>query len=256
MAIDYKKEGNIATFTINRPERRNAIDTVASQELREALLDFRDNPDLWVGVITGTGDRAFCSGMDVGGGGGVPGKGPSPYEALMAAYDLAASIRKPMIAAVNGYALGGGLELAIICDIRIAAENARFALPEVLLGMNAGAGGMQRVSRFIPRAIASWMILSGQQIDAQEAYRVGLINKVVPLDQLMSTAMEWAGLICQAAPLATRIGKEIIIRGYDMTLDQAFQIQRDIAARYPAPEDRIEGGKAFAEKRKPVWKGK
>ncbi|MFC1976763.1 enoyl-CoA hydratase-related protein [Chloroflexota bacterium] len=259
MAVDYQKEGRIAVFTINRPERRNALDVVAHRELSEAMLDFQDDPDLWVGIITGAGDKAFCAGQDLGGGPAAPGggaRGAAERAERLAAYNLADKIMKPFIAAINGYALGGGLELALTCDIRIAAENARLGLVEVLIGSNAGAGGYQRLSRFIPRAIASWMILSGQQMDAQEAYRVGLVNKVVPLDQLMSTAREYAENICQAAPLAVRAGKEAIIRGYDMTLEQGFLMDRDTYSRHAASEDRIEGRKAFAEKRKPVWKGK
>ncbi len=259
MAVDYQKEGRIAIFTINRPERMNTLDVAAHRELSEAMMDFQDDPDLWVGIITGAGDKAFCAGQDLGGPRPAPGGGAAGAAAAaerMAAYNLADKIWKPFIAAINGYAVGGGLEIALTCDIRIASENASLGLVEPLMGFNAAAGGMQRLSRFIPRAIASWMALSGQRMDAQEAYRVGLVNKVVPLDQLMSTAREWAEIICQAAPHSTRIAKEIIIRGYDMTLEQAMQIQRDVNARYPAPEDRAEGRTAFAEKRKPVWKGK
>jgi crotonobetainyl-CoA hydratase len=259
MAVDYQKEGRLAIFTINRPERMNTLDVVAHRELSEAMLDFQDDPELWVGIITGAGDRAFCAGQDMGGPSAPPSGGAAGARAAaerMAAYNLADKIMKPFIAAINGYAVGGGLEIALTCDIRIAADNARLGLVEALRGFSAGAGGMQRLSRFIPRSIASWLILTGQQMDAQEAYRVGLVNTVVPLDQLMSTAREWAEIICQAAPHSTRIGKEVIVRGYDMPLDQALQIQRDITARYPAPEDRAEGRKAFAEKRKPVWQGR
>ncbi len=248
MAVDYQKEGRIAIFTINRPEAMNALNAEAHQELNEAMIDFRDDNDLWVGIITGAGDRAFCAGQDIRGGGGAAGS--------RAAYNLVDKIWKPVIAAINGYALGGGLEVALTCDIRIASENARLGLPEVLRGMNSGAGGMQRLPRFIPRAIASWMILSGQPIDAQEAYRIGLVNKVVPLDQLMSTAREWAEVICQAAPLAVRAGKEAVIRGCDMTLAQGLQLDGDVFSHHGGAEDRLEGVKAFAEKRKPVWKAK
>ena len=255
MGVDYKKEGRIAIFTINRPEQRNALDLEARQQLVEAMINFRDDPELWVGIITGAGDRAFCSGRDVSGDRNQPSGGRRAPDTSMEVWNLGDKIMKPLIAAINGYALGGGLEVALGCDIRIASENARLAVPEVTLGMS-GAGGSQRLARFLPRAIASWMILSGQQIDAQEAYRVGLVNKVVPLDQLMPTAMELAGIICQAAPLATRLAKEVIIRGIEMTLEQSLQLQRDLSSRYAAPEDRMEGAKAFAEKRKPVWKGR
>ena len=161
-----------------------------------------------------------------------------------------------MIAAIHGYCLGGGLETALTCDIRIAADNSRLGLPEIKVGVIAGGGGVSRLPRFIPRAIAAEMILTGKHMDAQEAYRIGLVNEVVPRDQLMPTAKKWAELICEAGPLQVRAAKEGLIRGYDMTLEESDQLVRDLAASLRGSEDAKEGARAFVEKRKPDWKGR
>ncbi|MFC2071884.1 enoyl-CoA hydratase-related protein [Chloroflexota bacterium] len=255
MAVDYKKEGRIAIFTINRPEAMNALSTEVHRELYDGMMDFRDNPDLWVAIITGAGDRAFSAGADLKGMGGSAGRERATEPVF--ATKVADTIWKPFIAAVNGYAVGGGLELALSCDIRIAAEHARFGLPEVTRGLTPGWGGLQYLTRFISRSHAAELILTGKLIDAQEAYRMGLLNEVMPLDQLMPKAMQWAETICQAAPLAVRASKECMIRGYDVTLREGFQLDADIGIHGPADsEDSMEGTRAFAEKRKPVWKGK
>ncbi|MFC2035407.1 enoyl-CoA hydratase/isomerase family protein [Chloroflexota bacterium] len=254
MAVDYKKEGRVAIFTINRPEALNSLSTEVHQELRDGMLDFQDNPDLWVAILTGAGDRSFSAGQDI--------KGMGPASTLkeliggVRAYNLADTIWKPFIAAINGYCLGGGLELALTCDLRIAADHARFGQPEINIGLIPGGGGTQRLVRFIPRAKVAEMLLMGVQLDAQEAYRVGLVNKVVPLDQLMPTAMEWAETICQAAPLAVSASKEAMIRGYSVPLEEGLRLEKDLVNRVMVSEDRMEGTKSFVEKRKPVWKGK
>ncbi len=251
MAVDYKKEGRIAIFTINRPEVLNAINTEVSQEMNEAMIDFRDDSDLWVGIITGAGEKAFSSGAD------ITGFRPGPVARQGAAERVRADqIWKPFIAAINGYALGGGLELALTCDIRIAAEHASLGMPEVNIGFMPGGGGTQRLPRFIPRAKAAEMLLTGQRIDAQEAYRLGLVNKVVPLDQLMSTAREWAETICKAGPLGVRAVKEAMIKGYSMPLEEGLQLERDLSNRIRSTEDFMEGARAFVEQRPPVYKGK
>jgi enoyl-CoA hydratase/carnithine racemase len=251
MVVDYKKEGKIAIFTINRPEVMNALNAQVWRELNEAMLDFRDDPGLWVGIITGAGDKAFSAGSDIKEfSSGSMGAG----ESLMGLVSVD-QIWKPFIAAINGYALGGGLELALTCDIRIAAEHARLGLPEVTIGFMPGTGA-QRLPRFIDRAKASEMLLMGQQIDAQEAYRIGLVNKVVPLDQLMPTAREWAEIICQAGPLGVRASKEAMIRGYSMTLEEGLRLEGELVNRIRGTEDFMEGASAFIEKRKPAWKAK
>jgi enoyl-CoA hydratase/carnithine racemase len=163
---------------------------------------------------------------------------------------------KPLIAAINGMALGGGLEIALACDIRIAAENARLGAPEVTLGIIPGWGATQKLPRVIPWAKAAEILLMGRPIDAQEAYRIGLVNKVVPLEKLMPTAKEWAETICQAAPLAVRAAKEAMIRGYSMTLEEGLRLENALIAYTFGTEDFIEGTRAFVEKRKPVYKAK
>lgn len=261
MAVDYVKEGRIAIMTINRPEARNALNSDAHRELAEAMIDFRDNSELWVAIITGAGDISFSAGQDLKAMGGGQQQRPEGERAERpagpaSAYNIADKIYKPFIAAINGYALGGGLELALTCDIRIAADHASFGQPEVLRGFIPGGGGTQRLPRFIPRAKAAELLLMGQRVSAQEALAMGLVNKVVPLDQLMSTAKEWAEIICQAAPLGVWAAKEAMIRGYEVTLEEGLKIEREMSARCTSSEDFREGVMAFAQKRTPDWKAK
>ena len=261
MAVDYVKEGRIAIMTINRPEARNALNSDAHRELAEAMIDFRDNSELWVAIITGAGDISFSAGQDLKAMGGGQQQRPEGERAERpagpaSAYNIADKIYKPFIAAINGYALGGGLELALTCDIRIAADHASFGQPEVLRGFIPGGGGTQRLPRFIPRAKAAELLLMGQRVSAQEALAMGLVNKVVPLDQLMSTAKEWAEIICQAAPLGVWAAKEAMIRGYEVTLEEGLKIEREMSARCTSSEDFREGVMAFAQKRTPEWKAK
>lgn len=256
MAIDYTKEGRIAIFTINRPEAYNAIDVSTNQELRDALVNFRDDPELWVGIITGAGEKAFCGGADI--------KNMIPFmkemrnrpgefpTTLMRGLEL----WKPVIAAINGVALGGGLEIALACDIRIAAENARLGTPEVTLGLIPGWGGTQRLPRMVPWCKAAEIILMGKPIDAQEAYRIGLVNKIVPLPELMPTARKWAEDICKAGPLAIRAAKEAMIRGTSMALEDGLRLENSLFAGLLDTEDFDEGMTAFTEKRKPVFRAR
>jgi len=253
MIIDYKKEGRIATFTINRPEAMNAINIACLRELSEALQDFQKDPALWVGIITGTGNKAFCAGADV--------KETLPFmqksiDKVPATHMRGLQIWKPLIAAINGVVFGGGLEVAIACDIRLAVENARFGFPEVTLGLIPGWGGTQRFPRLVPWAKASEMLFTGKLIDANEAYRIGLINAIVPADKLMSTAVEWADLICKAAPLAVRAVKEAMIRGTSTGLEEGLDIETALESRTMLTEDFIEGTTAFVNKRKPNFKAK
>ncbi len=251
MAVDYEKEGRIAIITINRPEALNALNMDVRRELNQAMIDFRDDPELWVAIITGAGDRAFSAGAD------IKEFRPGPIETPKGVEIVSPDqIWKPFIAAINGYALGGGLELAMECDIRIAAEHARLGQPEINIGFMPGAGGTQRLPRFVPRAMAAEILLTGQRIDAQEAYRIGLVNKVVPLDQLMPTAKQYAETICQAGPLGVRATKEAMIRGYNMTLQEGLKLERELVNRVRSTDDFMEGARAFAEKRPPDYKAK
>ncbi|MBA7635738.1 Short-chain-enoyl-CoA hydratase [subsurface metagenome] len=254
--IDYKKEGRIAIFTINRPEALNAINVPAIQELHEAMIDFRDDPELWVGIVTGAGDKAFCAGADI--------KDMLPFmkehlpdeRAIPATPMRGLELWKPLIAAINGKALGGGMELALACDIRIASEKARLGLPEVTLGLIPGWGGTQRLPRMVPWCKAAELVLTGKPVDAQEAYRIGLVNAVVPPEAVMPAAREWAEVICQAGPLAVRAAKEAMIRGNSLTLEDGLKLENALEAYVMSTEDYTEGTKAFLEKRKPDYKAK
>lgn len=250
MAVDYEKNGKIAVITLNRPEVLNAINPDLKKELNTTILNFRDDPDLWVAIICGAG-KSFCVGADM-----KQSKFGTVKRSEIDTPVRPDQIWKPFIAAIQGYCLGAGLELALTCDLRISAENARFAQPEVNVGVIPAAGGTQRLPRFIPRAKAAELILMGQQIDAWEAYRIGLVNKVVPTAQLMTTAMQWAETICQAGPLQVRAAKEAIIRGYSVPLEEGLEIERELHNRVAATEDFKEAGTAFVEKRKPNWRGK
>jgi len=254
--IEYQKEGKIATITFNRPEALGALTVKGWEELHEALVDFRDDDGLWIAIITGKGDKAFCSGADI--------KDMLPFirktakkpwqqpATIMRGLDL----WKPLIAALNGLTLGGGLEIAVSCDIRIASENAKFGFPEVKVGMFPGGGSTQRLPRLIPQGIAAELIFTGKIIDAQEAYRIGLVNKVVPQDKLMYTAKELAGNICEGGPLAVRTAKEAMIKGMSLGLEEGLQLESTLAPAVVFSEDFEEGITAFAEKRKPKFRGK
>lgn len=249
MTVDYKKEGRIAIFTINRPEAMNAQNAQFHRELNEAFIDFRDDPNVWVGIIHGAGDKAFSAGADIKEFRSISNE--QRPERLRAE-----QIWKPFIAAIHGYCLGGGLELAMECDLRIAAENALLGYPEVTIGFFPGSRCTLRLPRYITRTYVMELMLMGQQIDAREAYRMGLVNKVVPLDQLMLTAREWAEIICQAGPLGVSAAKEMIIVGYDMTMEEGVKLEQKLLGHVRSSEDFMEGARAFAEKRKPVFKGR
>ncbi|MDD5287746.1 MAG: enoyl-CoA hydratase-related protein [Dehalococcoidales bacterium] len=248
--VEYVKEGRIAYITINRPEAMNSLSVGVSKGLHDAMADFRDNNDLWVAIVTGAGDRAFSAGADIKG--FLSGPGPSAAVEPV----RADNIWKPFIAAIHGYCLGGGCELAMTCDIRIAADNAKFGQPEINIGFMPGAGGTIRMPRFIPRAIAAEILLTGNMIDAQEAYRVGLVSRVVPRAKLMDTAKEIANLIISRAPIGVRAAKESMVRGYSMTLEEGLALEKQLANKVRTSEDFKEGAKAFAEKRPPQYKAK
>ena len=256
MNIDYRKEDRIAILTISRPDALNSMNVQTFQELHDRMVDFRDDPEVWVGIITGAGEKAFCAGADI--------KDMLPFlqSHCHSPWETPSSIMrglamwKPLIAAINGWALGGGLEIALACDIRIASEKARFGTPEVTLGMIPDWGGTQRLPRVIPWCKAAEILFTGKPIDAQEAYRIGLVNKLVPPEQLMPAAKEWAEAICRVGPLAVRAAKEAMIRGSNMTLDDGLRLENSLNAYLMGTEDFTEGTKAFVEKRKPDFKAK
>ena len=251
----YEKKERIAYVTINRPEVMNALHSPAHEEFWEVWSDFRDDPEMWVAIITGAGDRAFSAGNDLKyqAAGGERRLGPpGGFAGITNHFDCP----KPIIAAVNGYALGGGLEIVLACDIAVAAEHARLGLPEPTVGLNAGAGGIHRLPRQLPLKIAMGMLLTGRHITAQEAYRVGLVNEVVPLKDLMPCAERWAQDVLRCAPLSVRSSKDAAMKGLNLPLHAAMNYNWYLNQMMHNSEDFIEGPKAFAEKREPQWKGK
>jgi enoyl-CoA hydratase/carnithine racemase len=234
----------------------NAIDPETAAELSRVFDDFKKDDGLLVGIITGAGDRAFSIGADVQTMlpklkefKGKPGSGPLNLAVALSSW-------KPMIAAINGAALGGGLEIALACDLRIASESAILGMPEVTLGLIPGWGGTQRLPRLIPAAKAAEILLMGKPISAQEAYRIGLVNKVVPLAELMTTAKGMAEAICRRAPLAVRAAKQAMIQGMDVSLEEGLKLERKLNDLLVNTEDFDEGCRANIEKRQPVFKGK
>lgn len=256
--ILYETDERIAYITLNREERRNAIDPKTSYELREAFTAFKEDDNLWVAIVTGAGDKAFSAGADLvamsesfqGGGDGVPMN--VPFAGITRGFEC----WKPIIAAINGYCLAGGLELAMSCDIRIAAEHATFGLPEPKRAIIPAATGTQRLPRLVPMAFAMEVLLTGERFDAQTALNFGLISRVLPANQLKATADEIAGKICECGPLAVRAVKELAIRGREMPFEEALKMESQFAGKIFTSEDAREGPLAFAQKRKPEYKGK
>ena len=258
--ITYEQTGRITYVTINRPERLNALHPPANAELHDAFNKFNDDPNAWVAILTGAGERAFSAGNDLrytaerdqgehGGQDASVRYARVPFGGITSNFEC----WKPMIAAVNGYALGGGLEVAMACDIIIAADHAEVGLPEPRVGLYAGAGGVFRLPRHLPTKIAMGMMLTARRISAQEAHRIGLVNEVVPLTALMPTAERWANEILECAPLSVRASKQMAYTGLDWPLEVAMSRNYSEAQRHNSSADRIEGPRAFSEKRAPNW---
>jgi enoyl-CoA hydratase/carnithine racemase len=252
MKVLFEKKGAIAYVTINRPERLNACDFEAYGMLADIWREFGGDAKLRVAILTGAGERAFCAGSDVKDNYVArPGEDPpsSPFPVMFDLY-------KPIIAAINGHANGGGLEQALACDIRVAAEHAQFGLGEVRLGWLPGGGGTQRLPRLIPLGRALEMLYTGNRIGAQEALRLGLVDHVVPMSQLIGKCEEIAAEICKSAPLGVERIKQSVVRGLDLPLGDGLKLEREHYKWLQGTEDAREGARAFAEKRAPNWKGK
>jgi enoyl-CoA hydratase len=251
MSVVRERRGRVEIVTINRPERRNAIDYETSSALADIFDELESDPDVWAVVLTGAGDKAFSAGMDLkafaGGGGNV--MGVSGGFAGITRRDFP----KPLVAAVNGHALAGGFEIMLACDLVVAAEHATFGIPEVQRGLAAGAGGLVRLPKRVGLARALEFAMTGDPVDAGTALAMGLVNRVVPGDEVLEVAVALAERICRNAPLAVRLSKEVVKASADVSEDEAWARSGEALAEVFASPDAREGAVAFAEKRAPRW---
>jgi len=251
-----RKSDGIGWITVNRPDKLNALNVETVEELKVAFQDFHDDAEVKVVILTGAGEKAFVAGADISEFIHLDAeKGRHYAQKGQELTKFIENFRKPVLAAINGYALGGGTEFALACHIRLAAENAKFGQPEVKLGLIPGFGGTQRLPRLVGKGKAMELVLSGKVIDAKEAYEIGLVNKVIPAKDLLSEAEAMAKDIIKNAPLALEYAIEAINKGLDKTLDAGLQLEAEIFGRSCATEDSQEGAKAFLEKRKPNFRG-
>lgn len=263
MSILVEKRGRVTILTIDRPQAKNALDIATSRELAQRFIEFRDDAEAWVAILTGAGGDAFCAGGDL--------KKMAEYYASLTPPERRMRgevepgiggitrnlpIWKPIISAINGYCLAGGLELALACDLRVAEEHAQFGLTEVKWGIIPGAGGTQRLPRLIGMDKALDLMMTARKMSAEEALQCGLISRLVDRGQALSTAIELAEQICQNAPLAVRAVKEAVMRGIDMSLDEGLRLEQFLAEPCRQSEDAKEGPRAFINREKPQFKGR
>lgn len=252
--IQVETQQYLTIITLNRPESFNALNAAAHEELAQAFDQFQADDEQWVAIITGAGEKAFCAGHDLkqqaSGGGLVTPK--AGFGGLTARFNL----NKPVIAAVNGIAMGGGFELALACDLIIASENAVFALPEPKVGLAALAGGIQRLPQVIGLKRSMGILLTGRRVSAQEGYDLGFVNEVTT-EPVLRAAKRWANDILSCSPLSIRATKQAVLKGFQTSVEHAMsdQWKYDAMQNMLESEDAVEGPRAFAEKRVPQWKG-
>jgi enoyl-CoA hydratase/carnithine racemase len=255
--ILFEKKGAIAYVTVNRPKVLNALNMATMEELRAAFTAIKEDKEVRVAILTGAGEKAFIAGADI--------NELAKHNAVeakeythrgQAVLDLIENLGKPVIACVNGFALGGGCEIALACTMRLASDNAKLGQPEVKLGIIPGYGGTQRLSRLVGKGIAMQLLLTGEMITAQEAHRIGLVNDVAPLGELLARAEAIAQKIIANAPLAVQYALEAVNRGMEMTLAEGLYLEATLFGVCCATEDKNEGTKAFLEKRAAQFKGK
>ena len=249
-----KTRGRVGLLTLNRPQAMNALNNQLMRELMDALEAFDKNDAIGAIVITGN-EKAFAAGAD------IKEMADKTIQQMMdrdhvAAFGRIRTIQKPVIAAVSGWALGGGCEIALSCDMIVASDSARFGQPEINIGVIPGAGGTQRLTRAVGKAITMEMILNDRRLTAQEAYQFGMVNRVVPVEGYLEEALKLAEQIASRAPLAVRAAKKMIDQSYERFLAEGLSEEKQVFYNLFATEDQKEGMKAFAEKRKPEWKGK
>ncbi len=254
--ILVEREGAIAILTINRPDKLNALNDQVRDDMLAQLSALETDDEIRVVVITGAGEKSFVAGADIG-----EFAGRSPFDQRHAmrsprVFDVMSAFPKPVIAMINGFCLGGGCELAMSCDLRIASDKARFGQPEIKLGLIPGGGGTQRMPRMVGLGHALRLMLTGDMIGAEEAERIGLVEQVVPHDELRSTTLELAGRMAARSPLTLKIAKEAVRASQRLSIEDGILYERDLFCLAFSTEDKAEGVEAFLEKRKPEWKGR
>jgi enoyl-CoA hydratase/carnithine racemase len=260
MPVRFEPKGAVALLTIERPEALNALDFETNQELIAAWQKFRDDDALRVAIVTGAGEKSFCAGMDLKKMGAWFARYPADRRRAMwdrepgfGGITRNLDVGKPTIAAINGHCLGGGLELALACDLRVAADHATLGLTEAKWGILPGQGGTQRLARLVGPGLAMEMLFTANPIDARRAYDIGLVNRVVPPGQLMAACMELAEVIATRSPRAVRTAREAVHRGLGLPLDEALRVEQALADPLRDGPDNREARQAFAEKREPRW---
>jgi enoyl-CoA hydratase/carnithine racemase len=246
-----QREGHVEVLTINRPQSRNAINLATARALDEALDACARDDDVWVVILTGAGDKAFSAGMDLK----AFAQGELPMTAQGFGGLTERHFPKPLICAANGSAFAGGFEMVLSCDLVVAADHAVFGIPEVQRGLIAGAGGLIRLARRVARAVALEMALTGEPISAARAFDLGLVNRVVPADQVAASAMALAQRLCDNAPLAVRASKRVMLASLEMSEADAWSLNNEEFTRIATSADALEGAVSFAEKRPAQWRG-